>query len=1008
MFYTTRFAILVAVWVAMGGSALAQQRGVINGKVVDPDGLALPGATVTVTEQDRGFTRTVVTATTGAFTVSNLEPGTYSVAVEMPGFSGVKQTDLLLTAGANVTLDMKLLVAGLAEEVVVTGQAPLIETSSNQIGGTLSSREIEEVPSNFRNFTALTQLVPGMTPNPAASTFEGGQVVANGAPSQANVYLLDGMYNNDDRLGGSQGTQVRVVLDNIEEYQVLSNQYSAEYGGGGGAIINMITRGGTNNFSGRVYTYFRDDGLNARNAFLPDDAPKPDERTLQSGFAVGGPIVRDRAHFYFTMERDEERIAGFKRFPAAAALLATDMVGAFEVNAQNYFGRGDVQLNEHNFVNFRWILETAKSRGEGFNTNTQVTDAQTWENDWDQVAAGTYTLVLGDRATNTIRVGRIGEELSTGAQAFFNDDTVFVGFDGRDPFSIGQSNEHASFTTGQGGQMVRTIIRTYVFDESFSYFVPQLWGGEHTFKAGGGISFNNMTPRTTVDSGVFQFRGDLPYDPANPLTNPFQFNIIVGPPGVEGFDVNSEDRRFYFFAEDKWAIANNVTLNLGLRYDNQRQTPASKDNFAPRAGVAWDVSGNGTTVVRAGVGRFFAYPPVVLDLVHQQTGIITQFPTISISDPLSPVLRPSVTTDSAGNLGVAVLSPEGQAELNRLRDQVLAGQTFNRNPRIDSADRQLPYQWSWSAGVSRQIMSTAAVTLDYVGNVSRDQLGVVDINEPVNGVRPGVNGFDPDGVLIPSAARGTNYQRVLQTQSGSQFDGDYHSMQVSLIKRMSNRWSGRLAYTLQKSNYVGIGNPDARRVWLDNEIGADYGRFQFDRRNVLAASGTYNPWSTLTIAGVLSAISGAPINETVGRDVNGDLDNNDRPIAGIDDLLFPIQSELDSQGRAVIHGLGGPESVLLDLSFRYQIRFAPDSRASTSSTTSSTCSIARTWWPRPATGNRGPSCAPLPRSSRGRCSSGFACASDLRAALTHSPSDVEPERNEIASMWERRPGAEPA
>ena len=108
---------------------------------------------------------------------------------------------------------------------------------------------------------ALTQLIPGMTPNPAASTFEGGQVVANGTPSQQNVYLIDGMYNNDDRLGGSQGTQVRVVLDNIEEYQVLANQYSSEYGGGAGAIINMVTRGGTNDFRGRVYSYFRDETL---------------------------------------------------------------------------------------------------------------------------------------------------------------------------------------------------------------------------------------------------------------------------------------------------------------------------------------------------------------------------------------------------------------------------------------------------------------------------------------------------------------------------------------------------------------------------------------------------------------------------------------------------------------------------------------------------------------------------------------------------------------------------
>ncbi len=913
--------LVVLAWcvIAAGTPAFAQQRGSIGGKVIDPDGLALPGATVTVTEQNTGFIRTVITAETGAYIVPNLEPGVYTVSFEMSGFAGVKRDGLALTAGSVVTLDSRMPVAGVEEQVVVTGQSPLIEKTSNQIGGTLSSREIEEVPSNFRNFTALTQLIPGMTPNPAASTFEGGQVVANGTPSQQNVYLLDGMYNNDDRLGGSQGTQVRVVLDNIEEYQVLSNQYSAEYGGGAGAIINMVTRGGTNHFTGRAYTYFRDDRFNARNAFLPPTAAKPDERTLQAGFGVGGPIVRNRAHFFFTLEHDDEKIAGQKRFPAAAAPLARDMVGEFTVKANNYFARGDVQINGSNFINVRWVLETAPTRGEEFNTNNQTIDAQTWEADWDHLVSGTYTSVLSDRASNVIRVGRIGEELATGAQAFFDDNVTFIGFAGRDPFSIGQSNVHASYITGKGGSMVRTRIRTYVFDESLSYFLPSLLGGEHTLKAGGGISFNQMPPRTTVDSGTFQFRGDLPYDPANPATYPFQFDITVGPPGVDGFDVYSRDRRYYVFGEDKFRVSNSVTLNLGLRYDHQRNTPASKDDVAPRVGVAWDLAGSGKTVVRGGIGKFYAYPPVVLDLTLQQNGVRTRFPSVSINDPNSPVLRPDVANDSEGNRGVAVLSAAGQAELNRLRDQILAGATFNRNPWLDSADRQLPYTWSWSAGITHQLFADSAVSADYVANASRDQLGVIDLNEPVNRVRPGINVIDPTGALIPAEARATPFARVLQVQTSPLFNGDYKSLQLSFVKRMAHRWSGRLAYTLQKSHYVGLGNPDARRVWMDRDPRADYGRFASDRRNVLAASATLNVWRSLNVATVVSAISGAAINETVGRDVNGDGDNNDRPIKGIDDTVIPIRSELDSQGRAVINGLTGPGSFLVDLSFRYAI-----------------------------------------------------------------------------------------
>src|SRR5687767_14988177 len=893
--------------------AAAQQRGSISGKVLDAGGLPLPGATVTITEQNTGFARTAVTAETGAYSIPNLEPGLYTITVEMSGFASLKQSALRLTSGLNVPVDIKMEVAGVQEQVTVTGQSPLIETKNSQIGGTLSGQEIEDVPSNFRNFTALTQLIPGITPNPAASTFEGGQVVANGTPSQQNVYLLDGMYNNDDRLGGSQGTQVRVVLDNIAEYQVLSNSYSAEYGGGAGAIINMVTRGGSNDLNGRVYAYFRDDKFNARNAFLPATAPKPDERTLQSGFGVGGPIVRNRAHFYFTLEHDSEKIAGFKRFPAAAAPLATDMIGEFTVDANNYFARGDLQLTNKHFMNVRWLLETAPTRGEGFNTNNATIDAQTWEGDWDHMITGTFTSVLGDRASNVIRGGRIGEELATGAQTYFDDNVNFIGFAGRDPLTIGQLNTHPSYQTGKGGSMVRTVIRTYVLDEALSYFLPR-FGGEHNFKFGGGISFNQMPPRTTVDSGTFQFRTDAPYNPADPATYPFQFDITLGPAGSNGFDVFSKDRRYYFFAEDKWTLAGNFTLNLGLRYDRHRHTPASKGALGPRLGFAWDVFRNARTVVRGGAGKFYAYVPVVLDLTHQQQNLVTLFPLVTVTDVNSAVLRPDMIADSNGNRGVAVLSPAGQAELNRLRSS-----TFNRNPRFDSPDRQMPYQWSWSIGVNHQLFENAAVGVDYVANASRDQLGVVDINEPVNGVRPGVNAFDPNGTLIPPAARGTSFQRVLVTQTRDEFDGDYKSLQLSFVRRMANRWSARLAYTLQESHYVGSGNPDARRMWLDDDIRADYGRFTSDRRQVLAASGTLNPWSTFTFAAVLSAISGAPINETVGTDVNRDNDNNDRPIRGVNDATRPILSDVDDQGRAVINGLEGPGSLLVDGSFRYQI-----------------------------------------------------------------------------------------
>jgi hypothetical protein len=921
----SRLVVFVAVCLlAAANSALAQQRGSVGGKVVDAAGLPLPGVTVTVTENRTGFSRTVVTAENGAYTVTNLEPGTYTLTAEMSGFATLKRDDIKLSSGSEIEYEIKMQIANLQEQVTVTGEAPLIERTSSTVGGTLSGQEIEEVPSNFRNFTALTQLVPGMTPNPAQSTFEGGQVVANGSVSQSNVYLLDGMYNNDDRLGGSQGTQVRVVLDNIDEYQVLANQYSAEYGGGAGAIINMVTRGGTNNFNGRAYAYFRDDKFNARGHFLTAGEPKPDERTEQLGFAVGGPIVKDRAHFYFTLERDHELLAGEKKFPAEAAPLVSDFVGVFEVMAMNYFARGDLQLNSNNFLSARWVLEDAPTKGEGFNVDDAAPDARGMEADWDQLFNLTFTSMLTDRASNVLRVGRISEDLRTGAQTFFEQPgkhgVEYIGLAGRDPFAMGQENVHPSYVTGVGGSAQRQQIYTYTVDDSFSYFVPN-WGGEHTFKFGAGFSRNSDDPRSQANSGSFEFESDLPYDPANPETHPVQFDIVVGPPGSE-FQVSATDKRGYWFVEDKWRIANNVTLNLGLRWDHQSITPDSKDDFAPRAGFAWDVGGNGSTVVRGGVGRFNSYMVISLPLFFKQDGVRTLFPSISInsaSDACGCVLTPDVTTDSAGNMGIAVLSAAGQADIARRRDEILSGALFNRNPRLDAPGRQMPYQWGWSFGVSKQLGGVAALTVDYVGNVSRDQAGVIDINEPVGGARPGADVFDPNGELIPDEARRTNFQRVLLHDTSSLFDGDYHSLQASVVKRFANRWSGRVAYTLQKGHYVGSGNPDNRRVWLDNDIRADYGRFASDRRHVLAASGSVNPLSRLTIAGVISAISGSPINETVGRDVNRDNDNTDRPIRGVDDATRPIVSEVDSQGRAVINGIDGPGSFGLDMSVRYQI-----------------------------------------------------------------------------------------
>ena len=365
-----------------------------------------------------------------------------------------------------------------------------------------------------------------------------------------------------------------------------------------------------------------------------------------------------------------------------------------------------------------------------------------------------------------------------------------------------------------------------------------LWGGEHTFKMGGGISYNQMPPRTTVDSGTFQFRGDAPYNPANPTTYPFQFDVIVGPEDVEGYDVFSKDRRYYFFLEDKYRVSNNLTLNLGLRYDNQRQTPDSSTAFAPRAGFAWDVTGSRhdrrarrrRQVLRLSAGgarpdaaaeqRADAVPDH-LDHERQRSG-----------RRHSPAGRHHRFGRQSRRRAFERGGP-GAAE-SAARPDHRRGEPSTGIRGWTATHRKLPYTVSWSLGLTHQIRGNSAVSVDYVANASRDQLGVIDINEPVNRVRPGVNVFDPTGRADPG--RGAQHavrarppgadqpgvRRRLQVDAGLVQQADVQSLErprrlhaaVEPLRRpRQSRRAARLARQRAGAPTTAASRPTGRTCW---------------------------------------------------------------------------------------------------------------------------------------------------------------------------------------------------
>ena len=212
----------------------------------------------------------------------------------------------------NLTLNL----AGVRETVIVTGQSPVVETTASKIGTNITASEIDNSPSANRSQFSLMQTIPGLVPTLQVGSFEGGQFSANGQATNNNLFLVDGQYDNDSRRGGSQGTQARVSLDSMSEYQVQTHQYGAEYGGSTGVVVNSVTKSGTNKLSGRAFEYFQDNKLQSTDYFLKQRGEEnPDSGSNVFGGSIGGPIVRNKLFFFGNWEQTAHQRGGEPQLP---------------------------------------------------------------------------------------------------------------------------------------------------------------------------------------------------------------------------------------------------------------------------------------------------------------------------------------------------------------------------------------------------------------------------------------------------------------------------------------------------------------------------------------------------------------------------------------------------------------------------------------------------------------------------------------------------------------------
>ncbi len=232
--------------------------------MVDQQAGALPGVTLVVTHQDSGIFRQVASNQDGSYFVTGIVPGVYRVVAELAGFKKYDRPNVLLEVGKTVTLDVALEVGNLEESITVTGAAPLVDLTSKQVGGNVSERELTELPNATRNWLGFVGLLPGIQVQTTVISFGGDTTNVNGQSSRNNNFPIDGGGNNDDYYGQTYGAQTRTPLEAVQEFRVLTNQFDAEFGRTTGAVVNAVTKQGTNSFRGSAFGYFTDSSITAK------------------------------------------------------------------------------------------------------------------------------------------------------------------------------------------------------------------------------------------------------------------------------------------------------------------------------------------------------------------------------------------------------------------------------------------------------------------------------------------------------------------------------------------------------------------------------------------------------------------------------------------------------------------------------------------------------------------------------------------------------------------------
>ena len=375
-------------------SVFAQQgTSEIRGKVADAQGAAVPGATIVVRNQDTGMFRETVSGADGTYLVSGILPGVYEITAELQGFKKLGLKDIRLEIGKTSTIDLALAVGALEEVVSVSAESPLVDVTSKEVGGNITGNELVDLPSINRNFIGFIGLLPGIVPSISTESFGSDSISVNGSDPRNNNYMLDGGNNNDDVIGQRAGTQARTAIESVQEFQVITNQYDAQFGRTTGAVINAVTKSGTNAFRGSAFTFAQEADWTAKDYFAKErNLSKPDTKRVEFGGTIGGPIVKDKAHFFFSLERVMIDRGAAIVIPARPDLNWSPTT---QDRVWNTMVKFDHQMSANHTWGIRWLRELSPQQNQAIAPAVGIqvaSGAIREEDDKDQTVVATFTM----------------------------------------------------------------------------------------------------------------------------------------------------------------------------------------------------------------------------------------------------------------------------------------------------------------------------------------------------------------------------------------------------------------------------------------------------------------------------------------------------------------------------------------------------------------------------------------------------------------------------------------